>query len=324
MVPRLMNRSPHQDLWIFFGITFGIACAVAASIAVGGLSPSDQQFKIVVAGASFVPAVAAWYIERFAAPRGALTARTGLDVRAEGVSWKSYWALAWFVTPAAVLAAVALSSGFGTFTLDLQHLSALRATIEASPEGAKLLETITPQKMIAANLASVILISPLVHAVSVVGTEWGWRGWLLPRLWTTHGPWTALLGHGVLWGLTQTPLVLVGHAYPGHGLLGVGGVLIFCTLLGTLLGWLRLSSGSIWPAVIAQGSIAGLMPVTASLSLLGAPQDSLLSGLTGYPGWIVLAALLGLLVALRRLPVPPPPAPLPGAEWTAPVSPASR
>lgn len=320
MVPRAMTRSNNQDLWLFLGITFGLSCLVAIGIATGGLTPADQPFKVAIAGLMFTPALALWFVERFAYPREALTARTGLNIRVPGVSWKAYWALAWFVTPLAVLAAVGLSAMLGTFSLDLENLSTLRAMVTASPEGEAILESVTPQRMIAANLVSVILISPLVHAISVVGGEWGWRGWLLPRLWLAAGPTAAVFGHGLLWGLWQAPLVLVGHGYPGHGAVGVVAMIVFCVLLGTLLGWLRLSTGSIWPGVIAQGSIAGVMPVAAFLGLYGAPLDPLTSGLTGYPGWIVLAVLVAALFALRRLPVPPPPAPLPGPDWTDPKS----
>jgi len=318
MVPRAMNRAHDRDLWTFLAITFGLSCFAALGLFLGGLTPEDQAFKVGVAGVMFTPALAAWFVERFVRPRDGLTARTGLDVRVDGVNWKAYWLLAWFVTPALVLGAIGLSAVFGTFTLDLEQLSTVRATVAGSPEGEKILEAISPQRMIIANLASVILLSPLVHAITVVGGEWGWRGWLLPRLWTSHGPWTALLGHGLLWGLFQAPLVLVGHAYPGQPALGIAGMLVFCVLLGTLLGWLRLSTGSIWPAVIAQGSMSGVIPVAAFLGLYGAPHDNLTSGITGYPGWLLLALLVGVLVALRRLPTPPPPAPLPGPGWSAP------
>jgi len=33
------------------------------------------------------------------------------------------------------------------------------------------------------------------------------------------------------------------------------------------------------------------------------PPDTALVGITGWPGWVVLAALVGLLVLTRRLPV---------------------
>lgn len=320
MVRAAMTRANNQDLWLFLGITFGLSCLVALGIHLGGLTPADQPFKVAIAGVMFTPALAAWFVERFAVPREGLTARTGLNVRADGVKWKAYWVLAWFVTPAVVLGAIFLSSMVGTFTLDLENLSTVREMVAGSPEGEKILESVTPQRMIIANLISVILISPLVHALTVVGGEWGWRGWLLPRLWVAHGPWTALFGHGLLWGLSQAPLVLVGHAYPGAPGLGIAAMLVFCVLLGTLLGWLRLSTGSIWPAVIAQGSMSGVIPVAAFLGLYGAPHDNVTSGITGWPGWILLALLVVVLIALRRLPTPPPPAPLPGSDWAAPPS----
>ncbi|MGX6603326.1 CPBP family intramembrane glutamic endopeptidase [Micromonosporaceae bacterium Da 78-11] len=82
--------------------------------------------------------------------------------------------------------------------------------------------------------------------------EIGWRGYLLPRLgWLRER--TALLVSGLVWIGWHLPYILFTPYYHQDGnrvvVLGLfaGSVLAF----GFLFGYLRLRSGSVWPAVLA-------------------------------------------------------------------------
>jgi hypothetical protein len=75
--------------------------------------------------------------------------------------------------------------------------------------------------------------------------ELGWRSYVLPRLMHVLGPWPGLLVHGVLWGLCYSPWFAVAGSSVGRSL----GYVVTCCLFGVVLGWLRLSTRSIFASV---------------------------------------------------------------------------
>jgi hypothetical protein len=128
--------------------------------------------------------------------------------------------------------------------------------------------------------------------------EWGWRGFLLPRL-LPLGTWPALVLSGVIWGLWHLP----GYVGPGRRP-GLAPFLVFCVLLGILLGRLRMATGSVWPATVAHAAyntmvIAFVNVVWSDADQLS-PADPWSFGLSGWPGWIVMAAPVALLAVVGR------------------------
>lgn len=81
------------------------------------------------------------------------------------------------------------------------------------------------------------------------------------------------------------------------------------TIVGTLIGWTRLATGSVWPAVIAHAALDQNEVLKGVLVLLkaGAPFDTATATLDGWTGWIVPLLLIGILVLTKRLPVRNPP-----------------
>jgi membrane protease YdiL (CAAX protease family) len=111
-----------------------------------------------------------------------------------------------------------------------------------------------------------VLISPLVLSLATLGEEFGWRGYLLPKL--LLGWRKAMLLMGVIWGVWHYPVIFMGYEYgfnyPGYPWLGqlLFIWITFCS--GVFLAWLTLRAGSIWPAVISYAAING----TSSLAVL--------------------------------------------------------
>jgi peptidoglycan/LPS O-acetylase OafA/YrhL len=90
-------------------------------------------------------------------------------------------------------------------------------------------------------------------------------------------------------------VILLGYNFGRTDITGVLFMVGGCVAWGALLGWLRLRSASVWPAVIAHGALnasGGLVMLVAA----GAP-DLALAGPLGVAAWIVLAVVIAVLAA---------------------------
>jgi len=88
-----------------------------------------------------------------------------------------------------------------------------------------------------------------------LGEEIGWRGFLLPRLVAQAGFTRGCLISGVIWAVWHYPVLLFADYNAGTR---PGFALACFTLMviadSYILGWLRLKSGSLWPAAILHAS----------------------------------------------------------------------
>jgi len=255
-------------------------------------------FPLIVA-MMFAPSLATLIVTTLVSrpPEGLRTA-TGLRL-GKGRGWGWYWLFAWTVPALLALAAPFVGAALGVFPLDLSF-SGLRAGLEQA--GALDALGATPLWAVAAaQIAAGLLLAPLLNGVATFGEEWGWRGYLLPRL-LPLGQWPALLISGVIWGLWHAPVILLGYNYPQHPRLGLLLMVGFCIIWGVIFGWTRLATGSVWPAVIGHAGLNGMGAATALFAAAGQPYDTALAGAVGLSGWILPLALIGALVAMGRLP----------------------
>ncbi len=240
--------------------------------------------------AMFGPGLAAIIVTRFVA-RESLSS---LNLRRLGPKRLYLWA--WLTPP--VLAVVALGFtlllGLGEFDTSFSFIMA------ALPEGV----TAVPPWLIAlGQLLFVVVVAPLVNVLGgSMGEELGWRGFLLPRL-LELGKWRAILLSNVVWGLWHVPVILQGHNYPEHPVLGIFLMVVFCMLLGIFLSWLYLETRSPWAPALAHGAVnasAGLPMVV----LVPGVNMTLGGTLASLAGWIGLALFAAWLIASGRLPLP--------------------
>jgi uncharacterized protein len=139
------------------------------------------------------------------------------------------------------------------------------------------------------GIVIVVAAGSIVGALVTFGEEFGWRGYLLPRL-MPLGQNRAILLSGVIWACWHLPLNLL-YGVNG-GLSGFPFWLVWIIGLGAVLGWLRLRARSVWPAAILHSQVDTL-PRLEGVLLAPAASD---------PVFVILqlaVMLVGLVLALR-------------------------
>lgn len=93
---------------------------------------------------------------------------------------------------------------------------------------------------------SIILFMP------AFGEEWGWRGYMMPKLMQIMNKPAAIVVGGIIWGLWHAPLTVSGHnfgtEYKFYPWLGILIMCIYCILVNALLTLLTERTKSIYPA----------------------------------------------------------------------------
>lgn len=202
---------------------------------------------------------------------------------------------AWLVPPVLAVATGMLTVLFGAGTFD-SSFSMIREAMAQAPGG----DAISPELVVALQIAAALTFAPIFNLVFAFGEELGWRGFLLPHL-LPLGQWKAILLSSAIWGIWHAPAIVQGLNYPGLPVAGIGMMVVWCLLLGVGMSWLYLKTRSPWAPTLAHASLNA----TAGLSLLFLTDVNIVIGgsLTSVIGWVALGGLNIWLVATRRLPV---------------------
>lgn len=113
------------------------------------------------------------------------------------------------------------------------------------------------------NLLIQCMTAPVLDLINSASEEWGWRAYLLPKLYRKVGTIPAILLTGVLSGIWYAPMVYTGYiygtGYPGEPVSGIIGMCLFGTVTGIIYASLSLLTGSIFPAVFAHSAMNVMM-----------------------------------------------------------------
>lgn len=149
-----------------------------------------------------------------------------------------------------------------------------------------------------ASLLLALVATVSLLAVQTTVEEVGWRGFFLDCMRQSLGEDLGLWVHGVVWGLWYAPVVVI--ATQGHGGSGLarGAVAVLsCTLLGAILGKLRVATSSVAPAVTFNLTLTLAAGVPYVIHGLGA---GLRAAVFSPPGWVATAVLCWVLVRWLR------------------------
>ena len=156
----------------------------------------------------------------------------------------------------------------------------IQLTLSQLPEGIGL------WGFIAITMLSGMMAGLTINGICAFGEEVGWRGFLM-QIFKGKKFLCAALWIGIIWGFWHAPIILNGHNYPQHPVIGVFMMVVFCLLMTAPLMYFRIKSGSVLVPAIMHGAFNGV----AGLSiLLVSPINDLLYGATGLAGCLVLLA----------------------------------
>lgn len=174
-----------------------------------------------------------------------------------------FYLLAWFGPAILTFAGMGIYFLLFPDNLDLTF-GYFTATLEAT--GAPL-ETLPMSigTLMAVQCMQAVFLAPALNFVTCFGEEWGWRGYLLPKVSRHLSTVPTVLLTGAIWGLWHAPLTIIGHnygvGYPGFPFAGIAMMCLFCTVLGAFMSYVTLKTESCIPAIIGHGAVNGIAAI---------------------------------------------------------------
>jgi uncharacterized protein len=276
------RRVDWTSLATFLVIAFGASGVVWLAIRAFGLP------LWVSLAASWGPAAGALLV------RGPLRrdgfGDSGLFKIGKGPAARAAYAVAIFLIPLASVIAILAGLRAGAFEVGWNSDRAI-----TSPN---YLVSFIAENFGLAGLLISFAVVPLLPIVDL-GEEIGWRDYLVPRL-LPLGQLVALPLSGAIWAAWHLPFnLLLGFS---EGAAGFPLFALDLVLFGSLLGYLRLRSGSVWPCAILHTAynyqpwvVVALSGVKVGFSPL-APEQAM--ALAQY-AFTMLAGVMALIIAGR-------------------------
>lgn len=209
-------------------------------------------------------------------------------LRGLGVSFKlnRWWFVGALLMPVLAMAILAVSLLMPGAYWNVES-ETVRIALDQMPAG------MGPWGMIAITLVSGIFAGATINALFAFGEEIGWRGFLVKEF-EGKNFMTLSLVSGVIWGFWHFPLILNGHNYPQHPVIGVFMMVLMCVALTPMFLYFRQKSGSVIVPAIMHGTFNAVVGVS---NIFVAPANDLLIGGPGLAG-IVVMLLFDLLLYL--------------------------
>lgn len=254
------NLQETRRIWLFLLITFGLTYAWTMGLiwprTLGRDAASFTAEETLVntaltAALMFFPAIGV-LLTRLFTREGFKDSMLRLNLKGN----MRYYLIGWFGP--FVLTLLGAAAYFAVCPSEFT-LTTYKSTIEA--------QSMSPTAFWALQ-AVLVLVAPLLNLVPCFGEEWGWRGYLLPKVAERMKFLPTVLLTGFIWGVWHAPIIVAGHnygmSYPGYPWWGIIAMCVFCIVVGVLFSYISLKAKSCWPAVFAHGMLNG----TASIGVI--------------------------------------------------------
>lgn len=283
----------RKGIGSFIAITFGLTWLIEFALISTGFRMTAMppiMGQLVIAAVMWVPALATILTVKFVTGEG--FAITNLRFG----SWKPYLVTALLIPSAFVLIyGLTWLLGFGVPDWALVNF---KNTL--SQAGADLATFPSASQVLPGIFLATLLVSPFINSIFAFGEEFGWRGYLLPKL-MPMGKTKAYLVLGIIWGLWHAPLILVGFNYPGYPILGIVMMMLFTTTMGIIINEYTLA----YRSSILAGWMHGVINSQGYgvWRILFADSNPVLGGIAGLVGavvWLVLGIVMMRRFRVRR------------------------
>lgn len=290
-----------RRIWIFLLLTFAITYAVEIFIIMPLAGSADMEMAMMAqmlkASVMFVPSFAV--IVTRAVTRESFVGQ-GMMINIKLKGNLRYYALVWFGIGGLIAAGAVLYFILFPAKFDPQ-MGYVRSQLLQQAEAAG--ETVTDdmvRQVVFFQLIMGVFLSPFANLLNCFGEEWGWRGYLLPKLLKQFKVVPAILVNGVIWGLWHIPLIIMGHnygvGYPGYPITGIIAMCIFCVVTGTIFSYVTIKTNSCIPAVMGHGMLNGFAAAGLLFTSVDDPFNVFVGpmpvGVVGGLGLIIVAAVL--------------------------------
>lgn len=169
---------------------------------------------------------------------------------------------------------------------------------------------ITPVEIVAGVKTDLLIkffTAAVLDVINAFGEEWGFRAYLLPKLFRKIGTIPAMLISGFASGLWYAPLVAIGYYYgegnSGFPVVNILAMCVFGTITGVIYSFLTLRTGSIFPAVFAHSALNVMMGQASQFTFdggnffIGPAPTGVLAGIP-----LVITAVI-CLIHIHKYPV---------------------
>lgn len=285
-----------KRIWIFLFITFALTYAVEIFIIMPLAGSADEQSALLAqllkAGVMLFPSFGV-IVTRLVTKESFVGKSMMINLKLKGNL--RYYALAWFGIAGLIIFGAVIYFLIFPSKFDPQ-MGYAKLLLSGQLQG-------TGQTVRQAVLLQVIMgifLSPFANLLNCFGEEWGWRGYLLPKMMKQFKIVSALLISGVIWGIWHMPLIIIGHnygvGYRGYPIVGILAMCVFCTVTGIILSYVTIKTGSCIPAVMGHGMMNGFASAGLMFISLEDPFNVFVGpmpeGLIGGSGFILVAAYL--------------------------------
>jgi uncharacterized protein len=288
-----------RKVLVFLALAYAFAWTVGFAFFAWGGKVTSPAFLVVGVIYMWAPAVAAILTQKliWKEPLG------DLGIATPRIRWLT---LAWLGPILLVFLAMGFSLALPGISLatGLDGLLTALADIMPATQVAEVRRHLEPTflarpgMLLLVTIAQVLIAGPTINAGAAFGEELGWRGFLVREL-RPLGFWRSSFVIGFFWGVWHLPVIVNGHNYPGHPLVGPIMMTLLTVLLSPLIVYVRLRARSVFAAAVFHGTFNA----AAGLAIFLKGGSSLLTGMTGVTGLATLLLLDVILwLHLRRDP----------------------